>query len=137
MIRDIALFVHIIVGLALIVLPIVILTNLKQNKPWLRWLGVLTAFLAWALLWPAGELYLIFYPATKTLINSGAWPWAHQILMETKEHWGIILPMVATVAAGLVWTNKAEESKRWWKLVIVMAVLIGVMGRLISMGGNA
>ena len=56
------------------------------------------------------------------------------ILMETKEHWGLLIPITATVAAGLVLTNRPEESKRWWILVIIISILVGVMGRIIKMG---
>jgi hypothetical protein len=71
------------------------------------------------------------------VVKAGAWPWAHSIVMETKEHWGIMLPVIVTVAAGLVWTGRAKESRKWWILVIVLAVLIGVMGRIVKMGALA
>ena len=135
--RDIALYAHIILGAALVLLPILIILNFKKNSNLVRQLSILTAGVSWAVLVPAGILYLTFYPATKTLIKAGAWPWAHSIFMETKEHWGILLPIIATVAAWLVLTGKEKESKKWWILLAVVALLIGVMGRIVKMGAYA
>ena len=132
--RDFLLFAHIILGLALIAFPILIITGLKKQSNWLKPFSILTAAVGWILLLPSGKLYLTFYPATKTLINAGSKPWLHSILMETKEHWGLLIPITATVAAGLVLTNRPEESKRWWILVIIISILVGVMGRIIKMG---
>lgn len=132
--RDFVLFAHIILGLALIAFPIIILLYLKKNTNWLKPLSFVTAAISWILLLPAGKLYITFYPATKTLIKAGAWPWAHSILMETKEHWGLLLPIIATVATGLIFTGKAEESRKWWILTIVISILLGIMGRIVKIG---
>lgn len=135
--RDLVLFVHIIIGMALLAFPVIILLYLKKEVKWLKPLSFATAALSWVLLLPAGKLYITFYPATKTLIKAGSWPWAHSVIMETKEHWGLLLPIIATVAAGLIFTNKEEESRKWWILVIVLSVLLGVMGRLVKIGALA
>ena len=132
--RDFVLFAHIILGLALIAFPIIILLYLKKQTNWIKPLSFATAAISWILLLPAGKLYITFYPATKTLIKAGAWPWAHSIIMETKEHWGLLLPVIATVAAGLIFTGKYEESKKWWILTIVLSILLGVMGRIVKVG---
>ena len=136
--RDAVLFAHIILGAALAVLSIIILLEMKKKKSSiLRPLSVLTAGLSWSVLVPAGILYINFYPATKTLIKAGAWPWAHSIFMETKEHWGLLLPVIATVAAGMVLTGKIQESRKWWLLLIAVTILIGVMGRVVKLGAFA
>ncbi|MBS3053106.1 MAG: hypothetical protein J4469_01260 [Candidatus Aenigmarchaeota archaeon] len=136
--RDAVLFAHIILGAALAVLSIIILLEMKKRKSSiLRPLSVLTAGLSWSVLVPAGILYINFYPATKTLIKAGAWPWAHSIFMETKEHWGLLLPVIATVAAGMVLTGKIQESRKWWLLLIAVTILIGVMGRVVKLGAFA
>lgn len=132
--RDLVLFAHIILGLALIVIPIIILLELRRKSSLLKPLSAIAASISWLELLPAGFLYINFYPATKTLIKAGAWPWAHSIFMETKEHWGLLLPVFATVAALLVFTGRAKESRKWWILVIALTALIGVMGRIVKMG---
>ena len=132
--RDILLYIHILLGIALVLFPFIII-NLKKRSTWLKPLSVITATISWVLLYPAGKLYITFYPATKTLIKAGSWSWAHSILMETKEHWGILLPVIATVAAGLVFSGKIKESKKWWILSAIVALLIGIMGRIVTLGG--
>lgn len=136
--RDAVLFAHIILGAALVVLSAVILLELRKKKSTvLGPLSVVTAGISWIVLVPAGVLYLDFYPATKTLIKAGAWPWAHAVFMETKEHWGLLLPVIATVAAGLVLTGRMKESRKWWLLLIAVTILIGVMGRIVKLGAFA
>jgi hypothetical protein len=133
--RDLVYFGHLIGGIALVVISILILYYLKDNKSsYTKPLAIAGAVVSWLLLLPSASLYIDFYPATKTLIKAGAWPWVHSILMETKEHWGILLPFIATVAAILLLTGKASESKKWWVLVLVLSILLAVMGRLIKMG---
>ncbi len=133
--RDIALLGHIVLGMALVAIPAIILLNSKSKmvKP----LSAVAAGISWILLLPAGYLYLIFYPATKTVIKAGAMPWAHSVIMETKEHWGILLPVVATVAAWLVYSGRAKESRRWWILVAVLAAAVGILGRIVKIGASS
>ena len=134
--RDLLLYLHIIAGLSVITFSIVILLQDKKSN-WLKPLSAITAAISWLLLLPSGKLYLTFYPATKTLIKAGSWPWAHSIFMETKEHWGLLIPIIATTAAGLVFTGRIKESKKWWILLLALAALIGVMGRIVTLGGMA
>lgn len=130
--RDALLFVHIIMGLILIVAPFFIIAGKKER--WLKPVAWMTAAASWLILLPAGALYLIFYPATKTRILAGSWPWVHTVVMETKEHWGLLLPIIATMAALLIQDNKLNESKKWWILLSMLSVLLGIMGRLLKVG---
>ena len=133
--RDLLLYVHIILGLSLIVLPILILLESKYKKSKLIGpLSLLSAIISWLILFPAGKLYLIFYPATKTLIKAGSSPWLHSVVMETKEHWGLLLPVITTLAAFMVFNGKIKESKRWWMLVIALTILLAIMGLMITRG---
>lgn len=136
--RDLVLFAHIILGMALIALPILIIFEInKKESKLLKPVSFLNAFIAGFLLIPAGKLYLTFYPATKTLIKSGPMPWAHSIIMETKEHWGLLLPLIATMSAWLVFSGKNEESKKWWILTIVISFALGIMGWIVRRGALA
>ncbi len=135
--RDIVYFGHLLLGIALVILPLLILNEANRKSKLIRPLSALAAASSWLILLPAGMLYTAFYPATKTLIKAGAWPWAHSIMMETKEHWGLLLPVIATVAAWLVFSNRVKESRRWWILVLVVSILIAVMGRVVKMGALA
>ena len=130
------MYSHIILGLAIIILSIEILIELRKKSSLLKPLSIITSVISWLMLLPAGGLYITYYPATKTLIKAGAWSWAHSIVMETKEHWGLLLPIIATVAAWLVLTGRVKESRKWWILLIIVSSLIAVMGRVVVMGAS-
>ena len=130
--RDLVLYAHIILGLVSIGLAIYILTNLKSKS--IKTIAIVNAFINWLIVLPAGFLYLVFYPATKTVIKAGSSPWAHSVIMETKEHWGLLLPLVTTTATGLVLAGKAKESRKWWGLVLALTILIAVLGRALKLG---
>lgn len=134
--RDLVLYAHIILGLATIAFPLIILLNLKRKELWLKVLAIAAPAAAWILLIPAGKLYLTFYPATKTLILAGQSTWLHAVLMETKEHWGLLLPIIATTAAWLFLTGKRNESKKWWALTMILSIFLGVMGSTITGGAS-
>ena len=124
-------------GMALVALPFVIRSLLENKSALAKPVSIATAALSWIMLLPSGLLYTVFYPATKTVIKAGSWPWAHSIVMETKEHWGLLLPVIVTLAAILVLQNKGKESRKWWLLAAVLALLIGVFGRIVKMGAGA
>lgn len=134
--RDFVLMAHIVLGLAIVLLVLFLLTARKVSTG-IKITAVLSAALSWLILVPAGILYLIFYPATQSLIMAGAWPWAHKIVMEIKEHWGLLYPLVGTVGAVLVLRGKLNESKRWWILLLILTILLAVMGRMVKMGAAA
>ena len=62
----------------------------------------------------AAPLYINYYPAAKAVINAGTSPWVHGILMEIKEHIGLIEPMLSFAIMGLVWSksNSVVDIKR-------------------------
>lgn len=135
--RDLVYFAHLLLGMALVALPFVIRSLLENKSALAKPVSIATAALSWIMLLPSGILYTVFYPATKTVVKAGSWPWAHSIVMETKEHWGLLLPVIVTLAAILVLQNKGKESRKWWLLAAVLALLIGVLGRIVKMGAGA
>ncbi len=135
--RDTVLFLHVIMGLLVAVLAVWALLELNKKSSLVKPLSVGAAIVSWVSVLPAARLYLLFYPPTKTLIKAGPAPWAHSIIMETKEHWALLVPLIVTVAAWLVISGKEKESKKWWILAIVMIALIAVLGRVVKMGAVA
>ncbi|MAH03569.1 hypothetical protein CMI39_02165 [Candidatus Pacearchaeota archaeon] len=128
---------HLILGISLIILPLFILSGLKKKASFVKPLSLITALISWLLILPSGKLYISSYSTTtKLIIKSGSYPWIHSILMETKEHWGLLLPIIASVAAGLVYSGKVSESKDWWKLLFNLSILIGIIGIIIYIGGR-
>jgi hypothetical protein len=63
-------------------------------------LGVVFLFAAWFV---GGFYYVEFYGSgVKPLIKEGPFPWAHKVVMETKEHVFLFLPFLGLLANGLV-----------------------------------
>lgn len=63
-------------------------------------LGVVFLFAAWF----AGGFYYVEYYGSdvKPLIKEGPLPWAHKVVMETKEHVFLFLPFLGLMAYGLL-----------------------------------
>jgi hypothetical protein len=87
--------------------------------------------LAWVL---GGYWYVHFYGAEKAIILKGPWPWAHNLVMETKEHL-FFIPLVLAfylpiVARGKLFANTAARA-----MVLSVAALIALSGFAIEGGG--
>ena len=132
--RDFVLYAHILIGITIALLSAIILIKLKKQSSLVKPLSLINTVLSWLIILPAGKLYITFYPATKTVIKAGTKPWAHSIIMETKEHWGLLLPFIVTIATALVFKNELKESKKWWALAFILSILLGLMGRIIKFG---
>lgn len=97
---------------------------------------------AFLISWIAGGYYYVRFYGTlvKPVIKSGLAPWAHNIIMETKEHiFLFIIPLAATVLCAALLDKEQLERlglRRpvlWLAgIVIGLAFLIGAMGFIIS-----
>ena len=107
-------------------------------------LGIL--FLAGA--WFFGGFYYVteYGAAVKPIIKSGAIPWAHSIITETKEHVFLFLPFLAILTWGLLkrYQNEFIQKRNFRMavllisgLVVLLAFAMAGMGFLISSGFRA
>lgn len=97
---------------------------------------------AFAASWIAGGYYYVVYYGTlvRPVIKSGMAPWAHNIIMETKEHiFLFIIPVAVTVLLLTLLTKKDVERLGLKRLtgrlsltVVILGLLIGAMGFVIS-----
>jgi hypothetical protein len=107
-----------------------------------RIITALAGVVAFTASWLIGGFYYIVYYGTlvKPVIKNGAAPWAHDIIMETKEHiFLFIIPLAATV---LFITLLSKEEMEQFKLrhaaawlsgaVALIGLIIGAMGFIIS-----
>lgn len=97
---------------------------------------------AFAASWLAGGYYYVVHYGTlvRPVIKGGAAPWAHNIIMETKEHiFLFILPLAVTVL--LITLLESEDMERlglrrpaaWLAGTVAgLGLLIGAMGFVIS-----
>lgn len=101
--------------------------------------GLIGFILSWI---SGGYYYVLHYGSqVKPLIKAGKYPWAHSVIMETKEHIFLFLPFVAVVVALLFYLlgedieNKPKIKKVviWFSAIIVfIGVAITLMGKIIS-----
>lgn len=92
--------------------------------------------------WLVGGYYYVVYYGTlvKPTIKDGLAPWAHNILMETKEHiFLFIIPLAMTVFFITLLEKEEMERLKLRRLtlwlsgaVAALGLLIGVMGFIIS-----
>lgn len=89
---------------------------------------------------PTGTVDLSGFPRSKLLANAAVSGW-HNFGMEWKEHLGWLVPIIATVAAYLIFRygeKLAEESKVRWTLFVILCVafvlsgIVGVLGAIIT-----
>jgi hypothetical protein len=81
-----------------------------------------------------GYWYVHFYPAEKTLILKGPWPFAHSLFMETKEHLFFLTAILAfllpVAAREKTYSNAAAR-----KLVLSVAALVAITGLAVEGAG--
>ena len=100
--------------------------------------GVVSFIASWI---PGGYYYVVYYGAiVKPVIKSGLAPWAHNIIMETKENiFLFIIPLAMTMLFITLLDKKEMERLRIRQIalwlsgaVAVLGLLIGAMGFIIS-----
>lgn len=97
---------------------------------------------AFAASWLTGGYYYVVYYGTlvKPIIKSGVAPWAHGIIMETKEHiFLFIIPLAVTVLyltlleVGEIERLKLRRPALWLSGTVAgLGLLIGALGFVIS-----
>jgi uncharacterized membrane protein YwaF len=112
----------------------------EGNVTRIRAVSVAVAIALWFAYLIAGYWYIGFYAADKALILKGPWPWAHDFVMETKEHLVIMLLLLATylpiAAQGRLASSRSARAVVLWTsgLVFGLALTADSFGALIGMG---
>jgi uncharacterized membrane protein YwaF len=81
-----------------------------------------------------GYWYIHFYPAEKTLILAGPWPFAHNLFMEVKEHLFFITGILAFLLPVATRENPGSNAAAR-KLAMTVAGLIVVTGLAVEGAG--
>jgi hypothetical protein len=98
-----------------------------RNAARIRAAALLTAVSIAAAWICGGYWYVRFYPADKALILSGPWPFAHNLLMETKEHLFFVTAILAFLLPVVAW-DKLHSSAAARKMALSVAALVVVTG---------
>ncbi len=105
-----------------------------------------TVFLV--LSWMSGGYYYVAYYGSlvKPLIKESVQPWAHQVIMEVKEHIFLFLPFLAAFVSSVLaeYKDKLEKYAKtrrmtMWVSVIIVAVslMIAALGYVVSTAARA
>ena len=98
-------------------------------------LGLISFLSSWIL---GGYYYVVYYGnIVKPLIKKSAYPWAHSIFMEAKEHIFLFLPFAALVAVLIFYIlgEELEQKQAIKKTVIILSSLIVVLGAIMALMG--
>jgi uncharacterized membrane protein YozB (DUF420 family) len=113
-------------------------TSSQKSRVLTAFIGVAAFILSWIF---GGYYYVIYYGGlVKPVIKSGLAPWAHTIVMETKEHiFLFIIPLALTTLCISFLSN--EDMKKtnlqrhtlWLTFIVaILGLIIGAMGFIIS-----
>jgi len=129
---SILLSVHIIIGIIGTIASYATLLWLFKRKIPIRLLKIssITAFAAYIIAWITGGYYYVVYYGSnvKPIIKDGPNPWAHSIIMETKEHIFLFLPLLAFVILLVVWLKGDNlQENRSLRNALALVILITLM----------
>ena len=96
--------------------------------------GVLSFIGSWL---AGGYFYVNFYGSlVRPVIKGGLAPWAHNIMMETKEHiFLFIIPLAITALFAVLLKEEEFESLNIRKVVMLLAAFIAALGLVIGAMG--
>lgn len=127
---EIILMTHVLFGVGCLLAAVWVLVDALHvsdaNLARIRIASWLAAGSMWIAFLVGGYWYVTFYKADKAIILKGPWHFAHNIVMETKEHLVIILLLLATLLPIAALDNLAA-SKDARKLVLWVAALVALL----------
>jgi len=142
--NEIILITHVLFGMGCILTTLWIFVDVLHasaaNLPRIRSMCRASAVVMWLAFLIGGYWYVSYYKVDKALILKGPWPFAHNFIMETKEHLVITLLLVVTylpiAAAGDLVADKGARRVLLWAtgLAAVLALLMDLEGGLIALG---
>lgn len=142
--NQLILMAHVFFGMACLVAAVWVFVEALQaspaNQARIRKMSWAAAAAMWMAFLIGGYWYVVFYKADKNIILKGPWPFAHNFVMETKEHLVITLLLLATYLPAAVANNlAANRDARQLVLCIsgmiaLLAVLMEGEGGIIAMG---
>ncbi len=95
-------------------------------------LGVIFLCLSW---FAGGYYYIIHYgPHVKPIIKEGPAPYAHGIVMETKEHTFLFLPFLMILTTGLLiyYNTDLMKNNQARKAILALCITIIILGVLMA-----
>lgn len=98
----------------------------------IRTAALLSAGFMWLAYFIGGYWYVVFYADDKALIKAGPWPFAHGLVMESKEHIFLSLLLVATLLPLAAFANlqvrKSARQLVYWSALTVIGLGLAMEG---------
>ena len=136
---DIILFAHPTFGVFAIMASVWVIVETLNASPANRGrlrLAALAVSVCIVLAWLfGGYWYTHFYAPEKAIILKGPWPWAHDLVMETKEHL-FFIPLILGLYLPIAAARNLAASKGARAVVITVATLV-VLNSLAVEGAGA
>ncbi len=130
---------HVAFGLVGILGALVIFVDLQNINPsnirrvkllsWIVMAGIVLSFIL------GGYWYVIHYSADKEIIKAGSWPWAHNIVMEVKEHIFFMLLILSGFLTLILSSLKTVDDFKYLRLAKSVSALIVLLGLMMEAGG--
>lgn len=131
MVRELLLMSHVIFGvLALLIIIwffIAVLNIKKSNRDRIRLASILQMICMWLTYLFGGAFYIIYYGPDRALIKASKWSFAHNFVMEAKEHVFLMLLLLSTYLFICVYNNDLLSNKHAKKLSLWVAGSIAVL----------
>ena len=83
-----------------------------------------------------GYWYVVYYGHDRDIIKAGQWPWAHNYLMEVKEHIFFLILLLGIYLPIAVYRNVPLAEKQKRNLVLGIAALIVLLGFFMEGAGG-
>ncbi|KKW19998.1 MAG: hypothetical protein UY63_C0003G0011 [Parcubacteria group bacterium GW2011_GWA2_51_10] len=137
----IAVVVHVLLGVTGVAFSYAVALGVKKRVPnvaFLKWSSAI-ALISYLLSWATGAYYYVlnYGTAVKPRIMEGAYPWAHSIFMESKEHIFLFLPFMALVIALIIFVRgeriAADVSMR--NSLFILSLTTFFLGVFITLSG--
>ena len=143
--KELLLMPHVFFGVSAIMTAVWLIVEVvhtsESNIKRIKIGSILTTVSIWLSYVFGGFWYVNYYAEDKAIIKGGLMPWAHSLIMETKEHMFFVILFLSVFLSIVVFSNKIIEDKSIRKLVIIIAGLtiflsLGMefMGALVAMG---
>ena len=101
------------------------------------WCSSITTTVLMVITWIVGGYwYVVYYAADKATILAGPWPFAHNLVMETKEHLFFVTLILSFLLPIVVKTNDLARNRGARTLVLTIAALI-VLSSFATEGAGA
>jgi hypothetical protein len=141
--NEVILMAHVFFGVSCLLATLWVFVDVlnvrEANQTRIRVVSWAAAVFMWLSFLIAGYWYVVFYKVDKAVILKGPWPFAHDFVMESKEHLVIMLLLLATflpIATVNDLMNKEARRVALWVagIIVPLALMMEGAGGIIAIG---